>query len=189
MEGAEDLDSDDEAVIAEGRLALGIRSQLDLDNVYKEIMAPVVPIFSGLRCAPFCPLRAVRGFAGPLPCHQCAPATAFIVFFPPAGWLGPPPSPPPPMRLHSPVYCFRLNSEGEFVERKAVRLEAFDKVLLCEPMFSLLRPNPRFEADTHSPGAWAAWMWNHAAPRRAENCGTVQGIPSPCFCWRVHGTP
>jgi hypothetical protein len=60
-----------------------------------------------------------------------------------------------------------------------MRLEAFDKVLLCEPMFGIVRPNSNFEANTHVPGAcrrvacpfvpwqlllWSALVWHIAYP-------------------------
>ncbi len=50
------------------------------------------------------------------------------------------------------MYVYRQVTNGDFVERKRVKLDAFDRVLVSDPMFYLLRPRPDFEVATLGPG-------------------------------------
>jgi hypothetical protein len=49
VEGEEDLDSEEEAAIAEARFALGYRPGVDKDKLYTEVLSPVTPEFGGVR--------------------------------------------------------------------------------------------------------------------------------------------
>jgi hypothetical protein len=52
VDGESDLDSEDEEAVAEAQRALGIRPKVELDEVYREVMAPLPESGDGVRYWP-----------------------------------------------------------------------------------------------------------------------------------------
>ena len=98
-------------------------------------------------------------------------------------------------RYFSPVYAYRQDANGDFVERKRLKLDAFDQVLVCEPLYYLLRPAPTFESSTMSAGTlpstarlafYADDFVEHVGCLRTQllQRGCLSGLPWHSMCVR-----